>query len=133
MKIVVTDETGIVLLEKSKKGGSNNIAELWAVAETMLFARSCGIPEVHIYTDSKNTKAWLQGRIGKKLNDRVSVETLLTCIQNVAGTIPFDYHMDCPESESCRHLYRNWPCCSLDVHCAFAEARPIVWTPKTHT
>lgn len=88
MTIAVCDETGIVLVEKSKKGGSNNIAELWAVAEAMLFGRSCKITSVHINTDSKNTLAWLTGKLGKKLNDRVAVHNLLTVIRNVSSTIP---------------------------------------------
>ncbi len=39
MRIVVADETGIPLVEKTLQGGSNNIAELWAVAEALLLRR----------------------------------------------------------------------------------------------
>lgn len=80
MRIVVSDEAGIVLVEKTLKGGSSNVAELWAVAEAMPFAKSCGITDLTIYTDSRNTLAWLDGRIGKKLNDRVAVMNLLLTI-----------------------------------------------------
>lgn len=80
MRIVVADETGAVLVEKALPGGSNNIAELWAVAEALFFAKQSSITEVELYTDSQNTLAWLDGRVGKKLNDRAAV-------MNLVGTI----------------------------------------------
>jgi ribonuclease HI len=88
MKAVVTDETGIVLVEKTLKGKSNNIAELWALAEALLFARQCAVPDVEIYTDSRNNLAWVDGRIGKKLNDRQAVLTLHQFISTLRSKIP---------------------------------------------
>jgi ribonuclease HI len=83
MRIVVADETGMVLAEHTMKGGSNNIAELWAVAEALVFANGCGIGDLDLYTDSQNTLAWLDGNVGKKLNDRVAVMNLLHTINTL--------------------------------------------------
>ena len=83
MRIVVADETGVVHVEKTMKGGSNNIGELWAVAEALLFARTTGIADLDIYTDSRNNLAWIEGRVGNTLNDRQSVMNLLQAINNL--------------------------------------------------
>lgn len=67
MRVVLTDENRILLVDKTGSGGSNNIAELWAFSEALQFAIDCKIAELTIYTDSKNAIAWIEGRIGKKL------------------------------------------------------------------
>src|SRR5579859_7178988 len=76
IKAVVTDENGIVLIEKQVKGKSSNIAEFWAIAEALAFARNCGLAQVDLLTDSRNNLSWFKGRIGKKLNDRATVINL---------------------------------------------------------
>ncbi len=83
MRIVVADETGTPLVEKTRHRGSNNIAELWAVAEAIMFAKHCGITGIHVFTDSKNNLAWLDGNVGNNLNDRTSVMNLLEAITNL--------------------------------------------------
>ena len=83
MVIVVTDDTGAVLVEKTKVGGSSNIAELWGVAEAMLWAKESQVAEIEVFTDSRNNLAWLKGNVGKKLNDRNAVMDLLTAIENL--------------------------------------------------
>ncbi len=83
MLIVVTDETGAVLVENTKLGGSSNVAELWAAAEAMLWAKESQVAELEVFTDSRNNLAWLKGNIGKKLNDRNAVMDLLTAIENL--------------------------------------------------
>lgn len=80
MRAVVTDETGIMLVDKTLKGGTNNVAELWAITEALLFAKSCGIREIELYTDSKNSLAWVEGRGGKEVRERPDVKTLLVAI-----------------------------------------------------
>jgi ribonuclease HI len=82
MIIVVTDES-VPLVEKTRRSGSNNIAELWAIEEALLYARSCGVVELDLYSDSKIALSWLDGRIGKKLNDRRAVLELLESINEV--------------------------------------------------
>jgi ribonuclease HI len=83
MYIVFTDDSGNVLVEKTRRSGSNNLAELWAIEEALLYARSCGIVELDLYSDSKTALSWLNGRIGKKLNDRRAVLELLESINEV--------------------------------------------------
>jgi ribonuclease HI len=83
MKIVVTDETGAVLVEKTKMGGSSHFAELWAVAEAMLWAKESQIAELEVLTDSSNNLGWLNVHVGKKLNDRIAVMNLLTAIESL--------------------------------------------------
>lgn len=73
MVAVVTDSTSAVLVEKWQRGGSNNIAELWAVQEALTWATEKGHETVQVYTDSRNNFAWVNGKIGKKLNDRAAV------------------------------------------------------------
>ena len=53
MIIVVTDESVTPLVEKTRRSGSNNIAELWAIEEALLYARSCGVVELDLYSDSR--------------------------------------------------------------------------------
>jgi ribonuclease HI len=83
MRIVVTDESGTVLVEKTLKGGSNNVAELWAVAEAMLFAKEGGVTELEIHTDSRNNLAWLDGKVGESLNDKAAVMNLIEAINEL--------------------------------------------------
>ncbi len=80
MTVVVTDENSNVLVEKHLKGGSNNIGELWAVAEAILYAKAKGIKEIEIYTDSQNNLRWLEGRVGEGVNNRKAVMNLLLAI-----------------------------------------------------
>jgi ribonuclease HI len=70
MVMVVTDESGLVLSERSSDGGSNNIAELEAIRDALLWAESNGESEIEVRSDSKNNQAWVFGKIGQKLNDR---------------------------------------------------------------
>lgn len=84
MTVAVTDESGTVLVEKSRYGGSNNIAELWAICEAMIFAKSCNIQEVDVYTDSLNSIRWMKkGKPNPKVNDPQAVENLLRAIKNL--------------------------------------------------
>ena len=90
MRIVVADETGNVLVEKTLDGGSNNLAELWAVAEAMMFAKNRGIRQIQICTNSRSVLAWLDGRIGKKLNDRAAVANLMGTINRLRAHVNVD-------------------------------------------
>jgi ribonuclease HI len=74
MVSLVTDDTGDVLRDESREGGSNNIAELIAVHLALNWCESNGIREVTVLTDSMNNLAWVNGRkVGKHLNDRERV------------------------------------------------------------
>jgi ribonuclease HI len=91
MRAVVTDESGVVLVGKNIMGGSNNIAELWAVQEALRFAQSRGIDKLELFTDSKNTLAWVAGRIGrnnkKQINDKERVLEMYRSIQNLTTEV----------------------------------------------
>ena len=87
IRAVVTDENGILLVDKTLTGGSSNIAELWAVAEALAFAKSCGIPALDLFTNSQNNLAWIEGRVGKKLNDRTAVWKLIAAITNFRESV----------------------------------------------
>ena len=73
MRAVVSDGRGTILVSVTQPRGSNNIAELWAVELALQWAKDSGHKTVKVKTDSTNTLAWLDGRIGKKMNDRNAV------------------------------------------------------------
>ena len=87
MRVLVTDENGTVLVDKRKRGGSNNVAELWAVTEALLYVKNCGLPAdqkiADVFMDSTNNFAWIEGRVGDNINDEKSVSQLLTAIQGL--------------------------------------------------
>lgn len=79
MVAVVTDDQGGLLHEQTQAGGSNNIAELIAVRNALIWARDHANGPVEVRTDSKNNLSWVLGRkVGKRLNDRKAVESLRT-------------------------------------------------------
>lgn len=81
MIAVVTDEGGNVIIDKTIEGGSNNIAELYAVKEALMWCFNNKIKEVEIRTDSQNNIAWVWNKkVGKKLNDRNTVLLLKNAI-----------------------------------------------------
>ncbi|MGD0778821.1 MAG: ribonuclease H family protein [Candidatus Solibacter sp.] len=73
MSAAVSGADGTILVHLTRSGGSNNIAELWAVELALRWAKDNGHKAVEIRTDSTNTLAWVQGRIGRKMNDRNAV------------------------------------------------------------
>src|SRR5260370_18118013 len=77
MIAAVSDEHGAILIEKHQEGGSNNIAELLAVREALLWSVANKIADVEIRTDSRNNLSWLLGKkAGKKINDLNTVLAL---------------------------------------------------------
>lgn len=81
MVAVVANDQGHILIDKHQEGGSNNIAELLAVKEALLWCIANKIDDVEIRTDSRNNLAWVPGKkIGKKLNDRDAVLNLKAAI-----------------------------------------------------
>ena len=81
MVAVVSDEHGKILIDKHQDGGSNNIAELLAAKEALLWCSVNKIAAVEIRTDSMNNLAWVLGKkVGKKINDRNAVLVLKTSI-----------------------------------------------------
>ena len=92
MIAVVTDVAGNVIIEKTQEGGSNNIAELLAVKEALIWCVNNGIKEVEIITDSQNNLSWVwKTKLGKKLNDRDAVMNLKNvidvCLQEIKLTL----------------------------------------------
>lgn len=81
MIAVVTDEGGNVIIEKFQDGGSNNIAELLAVKEALVWCFNSGVKNVEIITDSRNNISWVWNKkVGKKINDRAMVMNLKNTI-----------------------------------------------------
>jgi ribonuclease HI len=79
MRICVTDEDGSPFVYKTQTGGSNNIAELSAIKEALLWAIAHDEREIEIRTDSKNNFAWVYGHtVGQQINDRNAVLILKT-------------------------------------------------------
>lgn len=91
MVMVVTDEVGHVLCERSGIGGSNNIAELEAVLDALNWCAQHGQRAVEIRTDSRNNLSWVNGRkVGKAINDRGRVLALKATIQDLRSRVVFD-------------------------------------------
>jgi ribonuclease HI len=90
MVAVVSDEAGSVVVVRERDGGSNNIAELWAVAEALEWAAERKIPVVEIRTDSRNNFSWTFGRkLGKDINDRAAVEALQSRVTSARRLVVF--------------------------------------------
>jgi ribonuclease HI len=90
MIAVVADANGNVLVETQVHGGSNNIAELLAVKEALVWATEHGYESIEIRTDSRNNLAWVAGRIGNKLNDRGAVLDLYKTISLLRERVQVD-------------------------------------------
>jgi len=81
MVAVVSNDQGHILIDKHQEGGSNNIAELLAVKEALLWSVANKIGDVEVRTDSRNNLAWVLGKkVGNKLNDRDAVLNLKAAI-----------------------------------------------------
>lgn len=108
MVAVVTDDQGVVLSEQTQPGGSNNIAELMAVRDAMLWARSKGVTFIEVRTDSRNNFAWVLGRkLGKHLNDRAAVEALRTDIADLRGQVRLELTWVPREQNKAGHHIEN--------------------------
>jgi len=91
MIAVVSDSNGNILVETQvHNGGSNNIAELLAVKEALVWATERGYEAIEIRTDSRNNLAWVAGRIGNKLNDRGAVLDLYETINRLRERVQVD-------------------------------------------
>jgi ribonuclease HI len=87
---VVTNENGNIIIDKRVDGGSNNIAELIAVKEALLWCKNNNIKNVEIRTDSKNNLAWvMSGKVGKKLNDKNLVLSIISEINRIKSFVNF--------------------------------------------
>lgn len=76
-----------MVVDKTLNDGSNNISELWAICEALIYAKSRKFETVEIYTDSKNNLAWLDHRVGQGLNDRFAVLNLFKTIDELRTRI----------------------------------------------
>lgn len=91
MVAVVTDHEGLVLRKMSSNGGSNNIAELWAVKLALDVAAERGETYVEVRTDSRNNLSWAIGRasyVGKGVNDRALVLRIKAEIDRLRERVP---------------------------------------------
>jgi ribonuclease HI len=77
-------------VETQVHGGSNNIAELLAVKEALVWATEHGFEAVEIWTDSRTNLAWVAGRIGNRLNDRGAVLDLYEGINRLRERVRVD-------------------------------------------
>lgn len=76
MVAMVTNDRGEVLVEESSTGGgSNNIAELWAVVLALDWCAFNAVSVVTIYTDSRNNLSWVcsKKKVGQFVNDQDAV------------------------------------------------------------
>jgi len=89
MVIVVTDNKGTVISEENENGGgSNNIAEIWAVKNALRYCLDKNIKKVNIYTDSENNIKWLKSyKVGEKVNNRELVISLLNEILEMRKSV----------------------------------------------
>lgn len=87
MLAVVTDTRGEVLSQHFYDGGTSNIAELLAVRDAMKWAKDNNVTGLHIHTDSRNTLAWANGRIGLKLADRAQVLSIYKDIVDLRQSV----------------------------------------------
>jgi len=90
MIAVVSDSAGNVLVEAQAHAGSNNIAELLAIKEALVWATERGCQAIEIRTDSRNNLAWVAGRIGNRLNDRGAVLDLYNSINRLRERVQVD-------------------------------------------
>lgn len=90
MTMVVTDDKGFPLEIKKKRGGSNNIAEFWALKKCLDLAFLDEPEKIKIITDSRNNLAWFKGHIGKKINDREAVFDLYYEIKSYKRIMDID-------------------------------------------
>jgi ribonuclease HI len=91
MIAVVALTNGDVVVDKHQEGGSNNIAELLAVKEALLWASVNGYKDVKLKTDSRNNFAWVFGKkVGKHLNDRDHVLALKSSIAGILTDVKLE-------------------------------------------
>jgi RNase H len=91
MVAVVTDADGSVLCDVAADGGSNNIAELWAVCSALEWCVQQGVTAVRVLTDSRNNLSWVYGKtVGKDINDRASVLALKEAITRYREHVQLD-------------------------------------------
>ena len=80
MVYVVADENGKILVEKTKDGGSCNIAEFYATLEALKWLKKRESASVKIITDSMVNYWWTTRPIGKKryakMNDGTTVRKI---------------------------------------------------------
>ncbi len=90
MIAIVSDINGEILSYTRRQGGSNNIAELLAVKEALVWATGHGYEQIDIRSDSRTALAWVAGRIGNGLNDRDAVLELYQTINTLREKIHVD-------------------------------------------
>jgi len=119
MRIVVADEKGTVLVDKTKTGGSNNVAELWAVTEALLYVNNCDIPAdekiANVFMDSTNNLAWIEGRVGNNINDKTAVSHLLTAVYSLRKKVKLTLTW-IPRKKNVAGIYMertDWPLCAV--------------------
>lgn len=88
MVMVVAAEDGKLISERKQSGGSNNIAELMALADALEWSVGNGLESVEVRTDSRNNLSWaLGGKVGKQVNDRAAVLGLQDHIRRLRALV----------------------------------------------
>lgn len=104
----VSDSQGKILIEKKENGGSNNIAELKAIVEALLWAKKNKIGEVEIRTDSKIAINWIYAKkFGKHLNNKELVIGIRRLIDDVRGKIKVNFIWAPREINLAGHYFEN--------------------------
>lgn len=105
---VVTDDEGVVLADLEGFGGSNNIAELIALREAIIWAIKEKLDEVCIISDSKNTLAWYRNGVrNKKINDYERTVAILEEIKTLRKLISIDLKWLPREENLAGHYIEN--------------------------
>ena len=105
---VVTDDGGTVLTDIEGFGGSNNIAELIALREAIIWAIKNKLDEVQIISDSKNTLAWYRNGVkNKKINDYQRTVAILEEIKTLRKLIKIDLRWLPREDNLAGHYIEN--------------------------
>jgi ribonuclease HI len=81
MRVAVLHEYGAVLVDRTARGGSNNLAELLAIEAALAWCARAPIAAVQVRTDSQNAINWIRhGRVGTTVNDPAATRRILARI-----------------------------------------------------
>lgn len=88
MTVAVTDRSGRMLIQKSRHGGSNNIAALWAIQEALAWCAANGVKTAVIRTSSRTAYVWLSTPVDE--NTRQDVRSFRSDIDALRPKVAFE-------------------------------------------
>ena len=115
MVAVVADKEGRVLIDKEDIGGSNNIAELWAVKECLAWCSIRRLSNILIETDSQvaywwtvNSEKKIKQKAQDKMNDLARVLELREAITELKPLVaPFQMKVISREQNLAGHFIED--------------------------